>query len=92
MSIPTDMLKRFNMQELADYKERHGDTVDTERTFYQTFLLQTDYIPSKLMEAQLAGETLDEDYSTVLQYRKEAREEINRLKVEVAGLSGLTGA
>ena len=80
MSIPTDTLKRFNMQELECYKERHGDSANTEKGFYQTFLIQTDYIPSKLMEAQLAGETLDEDYTDILGYRKLAREEINRLQ------------
>ena len=80
------------MQTLDWYKEQHGDTLDTEVTFYKTFLIVTDYIPSKMMEAQLAGEMLTEDYSAVLQYRKEAREEINRLKVEAAGLSVLTGA
>ena len=62
------------------YKEQHGDTLDTEVTFYKTFLIVTDYIPSKMMEAQLAGETINEDYSAVLQYRKEAREKINALE------------
>lgn len=71
------------MKSLDYYKEQHGDTVGTECTFYQTFLLQTDYISSKMMEAQLAGETLDEDYTQILQYRKLAREEINRLETEV---------
>ena len=30
--------------------------------------------------AAVAGETVNEDYSMILQYRKEAREEINRLQ------------
>ena len=68
------------MQTLDWYKEQHGNTLDTEVTFYKTFLIVTDYIPSKMMEAQLAGEMLTEDYSAVLQYRKAAIEEINRLK------------
>ena len=68
------------MQTLDWYKEQHGDTLDTEVTFYKTFLIVTDYIPSKMMEAQLAGETVNEDYSAVLQYRKEVRERINALK------------
>lgn len=80
MSIPTEVLNRFSMQTLDWYKEQNGDTLDTEVTFYKTFLIVTDYIPSKMMEAQLAGEMLTEDYSAVLQYRKAAREEINRLK------------
>ena len=78
--IPTEVLNRFYMQTLDWYKEQHGDTLDTEVTFYKTFLIVTDYIPSKIMEAQLAGETVNEDYSAVLQYRKEVRERINALK------------
>ena len=68
------------MQTLDWYKKQHGDTLDTEVTFYKTFLIVTDYIPSKMMETQLAGETVNEDYSMVLQYRKEARERINALR------------
>ena len=68
------------MQPLDWYKEQHGDTLDTEVTFYKTFLIVTDYVPSKMMEAQLAGEAINEDYSAVLQYRKEAREAINALR------------
>ena len=78
--IPTEVLNRFSMQPLDWYKEQHGDTLDTEVTFYKTFLIVTDYVPSKMMEAQLAGETINEDYSAVLQYRKEARERINALE------------
>ena len=78
--IPTEVLNRFSMQTLDWYKEQHGDTLDTEVTFYKTFLIVTDYVPSKMMEAQLAGETVNEDYSMVLQYRKEAREAINALR------------
>ena len=78
--IPTEVLNRFYMQTLDWYKEQHGDTLDTEVTFYKTFLIVTDYVPSKMMEAQLAGEAINEDYSAVLQYRKEAREAINALR------------
>lgn len=77
--IPEEILKRYNMECIEWYKERHGDSIDTEIGFYQTFLIQTDYIPSKMMEAQLTGETVNEDYSAILQYRKEAREAINAL-------------
>lgn len=78
--IPTEVLNRFYMQTLDWYKKQHGDTLDTEVTFYKAFLIVTDYVPSKMMEAQLAGEAINEDYSAVLQYRKEAREKINALR------------
>lgn len=81
--LTDDILARYHMIPLAGYKERFGDNIDTEIGFYQTFLIQTDYIPLKMMEAQLTGEMLTEDYSAVLQYRKLARGEINRLQAEI---------
>ena len=80
MMIQTEILDRYHMQPLSWYKARHGDTVATEAGFYRTFLQQTDYIPAKIMEAQLAGKTPDEDYSVVLQCREEARGMIDGLK------------
>ncbi|MEA4965378.1 MAG: hypothetical protein VB055_06115 [Oscillospiraceae bacterium] len=83
--IQTELLTRYHMQPLSWYQARHGDTAATEAGFYRTFLQQTDYIPAKIMEAQLIGKTLDEDYSAVLQGREEAREMINNLQAPVEG-------
>jgi hypothetical protein len=48
---------------------------------YQTFLIQTDYIPNKIVEAQALGTTLEEDYTEILQAREYAREQIRLLEV-----------
>lgn len=51
--------------------------------YYKTFLIQTDYIISKLSEMYLQGvSTLntETEYQKVLNDRKLAREEINRLQ------------
>lgn len=51
--------------------------------YYKTFLIQTDYIVSKLSEMYLQGiSTLntETEYQKVLDNRKLAREEINRLQ------------
>lgn len=53
--------------------------------YYKTFLIQTDYIISKLSEMYLQGvSTLntETEYQKVLDSRKLAREEINRLQKE----------
>ncbi|MEA4964868.1 MAG: hypothetical protein VB055_03455 [Oscillospiraceae bacterium] len=85
MMIQAEILDRYHMQPLSWYKERHGDTAATEAGFYRTFLQQTDYIPAKIMEAQFAGKTLDEDYSAVLQGREEAREILDGLQAPTEG-------
>lgn len=69
------------MRSLKEYKERHGDNIDTEMTFYQTFLIQTDHIPNKIVEAQVLGIEID-DYTEILHLRQHARDEINRLRAE----------
>ena len=77
--IPVEIAKRFNIFELCGFEIPENSKPELQLNFYKDFLRKTDYIPAKMMEAQLAGETLDEDYSAVLQYRKEAREAINAL-------------
>ena len=67
------------MLTLDEYKEYKGDTLNTELVFYQTFLIQTDHIPNKIIESQILGEDA-EDYTEILNYRKFARQEINRLQ------------
>lgn len=46
---------------------------------YMTFLIQTDYIPNKIIEANFLGQPLDEDYTEILQARQFAREQIRIL-------------
>lgn len=51
--ISNDLLTKYSMAPLEDYRERHGDTFETEIIFYQTFLIQTDHIPNKIVERML---------------------------------------
>ena len=76
-----ELLKKYNMQTLEEYKLIFGDTVDTEITFYKTFLIQTDYIPNKLIESQIMMVNCD-DYSKELKARQFCREQINNLQVK----------
>ena len=96
MTIPSELLEKYNMTSMEQYKETFGDSVDTEIMVYKTFLIQTDHIPNKIVEQlieDLASATLLNfaevflkfivsvrmEYKELLQYRKMAREEINRL-------------
>lgn len=79
--IPIILLKKYNMKSFLEYKGDLGNLIDSELEFYQTFLIQTDHIPNKIIEAQILGEEID-DYTEILNYRKFARDEINKLKAE----------
>jgi hypothetical protein len=50
---------------------------DSQENMYRTFLIQTDYIPAKIAEAQYLRIKLDEDYTAILAYRQMARDAIN---------------
>lgn len=68
-TIPTELLDKYCMPPLDQYKEDFGDTVATKRMFYQTFLLQTDYICNKIVE----GVATWEDYREEKEARAFAR-------------------
>ena len=70
--ISNDMAAKFHLPPIEEYPH---PTID----WYQTFLIQTDYIISKVSEAQLLGETI-EPYVAVLSARKYARECINAIQ------------
>ena len=95
--ISNEILAKYNMVTLNEYKMMFGDNATTELTFYQTFLNQTDHIPNKIIEKlieDLADVSLVNflevffnfisavrgEYKEILQFRKFAREEINRLE------------
>ena len=97
MSITKELLEKYNMASLETYKEMFGDSLDTEKNYYRTFLIQTDHIPNKIIEKlieDLAAATLFNileiffnfitsvkvEYREILQYRKQARKEINELE------------
>ena len=97
--ISTELLNKYHMVVLEEYKQIFGDNVDTEKMFYETFLKQTDHIPLKIIEAYTVFmvennvnvgsmkkffEDVKEQYGEILEARKFAREEINRIESEMA--------
>ena len=88
--IPEEIYKKYQLADITEY--------ECEQDFYHTFLIQTDHIPNKIIEAlieDLAAATLVDfisvfinfiknvriEYKEVLECRKFARDEINRLEV-----------
>ena len=71
MNIPIEILEKYNMKSLEEYKEDVGNFSETE--FYETFLIQTDFIPNKILE----GVATSADYADELYYREFARQQIN---------------
>lgn len=68
--IPEEIYKKYQLADITEY--------ESEQDFYYTFLIQTDHIPNKIIEAQILGEPV-EDYTEILRYRQFARDEINRI-------------
>ena len=79
--IREKLLKKYHMKTLEEYFNDLGESKNTRMGFYETFLIQTDHIPNKIIEAQILGETV-EDYTEILNARKFAREQINKLNGE----------
>lgn len=68
-----EIAQRFYLPTIAEYPH-------SELEYWQTFLIQSDYVANKIAEALYLGEELDEDYTEVLQARKYARAMINTIK------------
>lgn len=76
--IPITLVQKYGVMTLEKCIEIFGDSTDTERTFYQTFLMKTDHISLKLIEGSVSSADVAEE----LKYREIARQEIARLKGE----------
>ena len=77
--IAEDLLARYKMGSLDFFAQVEG-TENAEAAFYQTFLLKTDYVPNKIIEAQALGVELNQDYTGVLQARAFARAQLSALE------------
>lgn len=49
--IDEKLLKHYQMQTLEEFKMIFGEGVEVEKSFYRTFLQQTDHIPLKIFES-----------------------------------------
>lgn len=75
------ILQRYHIGDIKDYTALEGSLKAGEETMYRTFLLHTDYIPNKIIEAQALGTPLDQDYTEILQARAYARQRLSELGV-----------
>ena len=73
MNIPIEILEKYNMKSLEEYNEDVG--YFSETVFYETFLIQTDFVPNKILE----GVATSTDYADELYYREVARQELDKL-------------
>lgn len=71
--IPESLAEKYNMADFDGFVSSHS-----ELEYYLTFLVQTDHIPNKIVEAQYFGEET-EDYTEILQARDFCRTKINEL-------------
>ena len=63
--IPKEIYEKYRLADITEY--------ETEALFYETFLIQTDFIPNKILE----GVAISEEYADELYYREFARQQIN---------------
>ena len=65
--IPKEIYEKYHLADITEY--------ETESVFYETFLIQTDFIPNKIIE----GVATSADYADELYYREVARQELDKL-------------
>lgn len=82
IEIKKEILEKYQMDDCQYYIDGFGE-VEGTLAFCSAFLKLTDHIPNKIIEAQVLGTTA-EDYTEILSYRQQARNEINRLSSEQA--------
>ena len=63
--IPKEIYEKYYLADITEY--------ETESVFYETFLIQTDFIPNKILE----GAATSEEYADELYYREVARRELS---------------
>lgn len=63
--IPKEICEKYCGADISEYED--------EAVFYQTFLIQTDHIPNKILE----GVATSADYADELYYREVARQQIS---------------
>lgn len=77
--IPDDILQRYHIGSAESYAAFEGSLQGGKIAFYHTFLMHTDYIPNKIIEAQALGVPIDQDYTEILQARAFARAQLSML-------------
>lgn len=82
MGIPTEILQKYNMVPMEQFKQDWGDSTETERQWYQTFLIQTDHIPRKIFESfidNMATASLTETFGVIINFFKDVKVTYNEV-------------
>ena len=66
-------MKKYGVPTFEEYQI--ADKTFTKEMFYRTFLIETDFIPNKILE----GVATSEEYADELYYREVARQELDKL-------------
>lgn len=98
--VSKEIIDKYNIGvTIEELKQSLGDTPDTELRFYRSVLIQTDHVPLKIyedfIETMTSGSVnigsmikffkeVKTEYADVLEARKTARAEINRIESELA--------
>lgn len=78
--IPQTILDKYEMDNLDHYIKGFGEKEGT-LAFCRAFLVLTDHIPNKIIEAQILENSID-DYTNILELRQQARDKINEMKIK----------
>ena len=81
LNLTEEQLQKYHMATLEQFLSDFGTSNDTERLYYETFLIRTDYLIVRAAEFMLMEENnnIDEILS-VIKARKAARNRINELE------------
>lgn len=77
-----DKINKYEIPEPYCYEinvfDEYMSENDIDKEVWKIFLIVTDHIPNKIIEAQMLGEE-SKDYTNILKLRKTAREQINTI-------------
>ena len=81
LNLTEEQLQKYYMNTLEQFQKDFGESLDTELTYYKTFLIRTDHIVIRAAESLLLLEPSGiDDYLEVVKARRAARVRINQLE------------
>lgn len=89
LTLNNDELLYYGFSNIEDFLKEipEENYIEMAIYYYLTFLKVTDYIVIKIAEQQFLEEFIDNKYIKILENRKIAREEINKLQAKELSLS-----
>lgn len=81
LNLTEEQLQKYCMNTLEQFQKDFGESLDTELTYYKTFLIRTDHIVLRAAESLLLLEPSGiDDYLEIVKARRAARVRINQLE------------